>query len=204
MLAGMAKWTSLSLPTITTSRNDCGDCRECCIAYPLLPDERYWPDGKRAGTPCKFLGNGCAIHDQPRPSVCTDFKCSYLKGVVPERPDQNGVIFACQPLDSVCQGQFERWQTNGWFPDSWGKEDLVVSCVECRPKALLALEPGKLCGWFRKLPWRLFVVTSHGLDLLDALHSEKARLRYHAGDTIAVWWCDTPDYAEEILRWWRG
>ena len=59
---------------------ECGTCKQCCITYPLLPNADYWPEGKPTHTPCKHVcEKGCAIHDQPRPNVCTSFRCLWLK-----------------------------------------------------------------------------------------------------------------------------
>jgi hypothetical protein len=75
----------VELPLIIAADRHCGPCTACCVAYPLLPQPDFWPEGKPAYTPCKFLcGQGCSIHDQPRPSVCTDFACAYLRGFVPQ------------------------------------------------------------------------------------------------------------------------
>src|SRR5689334_14891579 len=77
------------------SKNACGACRECCIAYPLRQDPDFWPAGKPAGVPCRHLcASGCAIHALPRPRVCTEFECAYIEKGWGEdwRPDRCGVI----------------------------------------------------------------------------------------------------------------
>lgn len=69
----------------------CNGCTACCVLF-TVPEM----DKPRA-TPCKHLCvNGCAIHDQPRPALCTDFSCCWREE--PSwgeelRPDRNKIIF---------------------------------------------------------------------------------------------------------------
>lgn len=77
----------------------CGGCKLCCYVYPL-------PEfAKRTGTWCKHIcAAGCAIHDQPRPPVCTDFKCLWLLcPAIPSRyrPDQIGIVVQSRPNSIV-------------------------------------------------------------------------------------------------------
>lgn len=69
----------------------CGDCHECCIHY-RVPEMN-----KPAFTPCEHLCKaGCAIHDQPRPPICTEFLCYWMqndKWGDELRPDRNRIIF---------------------------------------------------------------------------------------------------------------
>jgi hypothetical protein len=83
--------------TPAASTRTCGPCRECCIAYPLLPNMNYWPEGKKAYVPCSHLcEGGCGIyHHQDRPYVCVDFMCLWLESGLGDerwRPDRCGVI----------------------------------------------------------------------------------------------------------------
>jgi hypothetical protein len=73
---------AFSLPVVKKEAGlECGGCKECCIAFPLLPNEEYWPEGKPAYKPCRFLcESGCSIHEMPRPKVCTSFRCLYAHG----------------------------------------------------------------------------------------------------------------------------
>jgi hypothetical protein len=81
-----------SLPLCQPPERSCGDCRACCVAFPFLPEEGCWPEGKGAHEPCRFVcAGGCRIHEEPRPSSCTDFVCAYLAGMFPVGPDQCGV-----------------------------------------------------------------------------------------------------------------
>ena len=94
----------MELPLVTT--RTCGPCSACCVSYPLLPIEEFWPDGKPAHAPCKFLCESrCGIHDRARPPVCTEYECAYIKGVVPQRPSECGVLFTCTRVQLLFQGQ---------------------------------------------------------------------------------------------------
>lgn len=69
----------------------CGDCKLCCYVYPI-------PElAKRRRTWCRYAcPQGCAIHDQERPPVCTEFKCMWLAmPTIPERfrPDRIGCVY---------------------------------------------------------------------------------------------------------------
>jgi hypothetical protein len=70
---------------------DCGECQMCCWIY-CIPEM-----GKLGRTDCKHqCAKGCAIHDQPRPSMCTDFVCCWAQlDWWPEelRPDKCHVVF---------------------------------------------------------------------------------------------------------------
>src|ERR1700691_5757676 len=91
--------------------SECGTCKQCCITYPLIPDADYWPDGKPTHTPCKHVcENGCAIHDQPRPYVCTGFECLWLR--FPKigdqmRPDKSGLLMTYTTLRNASLGTLD-------------------------------------------------------------------------------------------------
>jgi hypothetical protein len=83
----------------------CGNCKVCCIAFGLLPHPPWWDEYKPVGEPCKYLcEKGCSIHDQPRPDICGGFKCAYLLGLVPSRPNESGLMFAANSLESLAKG----------------------------------------------------------------------------------------------------
>ena len=73
---------------------ECGRCKLCCYVFHL--EGEFWGGVKRKRTWCKYAkGKGCAMHDQPRPEVCTGFKCLWLDDEeMPEswRPDKSGVL----------------------------------------------------------------------------------------------------------------
>lgn len=80
----------------------CGNCRLCCFIFEL--SDGFWTGGKPRRKWCEHsCAKGCAVHDQPRPSVCENFKCDWLTHPeLPEnwRPDRIGIIL-------VTLGQFE-------------------------------------------------------------------------------------------------
>ncbi len=84
-------------------KRPCGGCKECCILYPV-PDLHKLPN-----TPCPHLCEvGCALHDKPRPEMCTTFLCAWVcdPARFPEanRPDKCGMIFSRQmALGRGCQ-----------------------------------------------------------------------------------------------------
>jgi len=70
---------------------DCGECQVCCWLY-CIPEL-----DKPPRTNCKHqCASGCAIHEQPRPPICTDFVCCWKKLDWPEelRPDKCHVVFS--------------------------------------------------------------------------------------------------------------
>ncbi len=62
-------------------RRTCGGCKLCCYVYgipELAKERRQW---------CKYVcQRGCSLHEQPRPPVCTQFRCLWLTH--PEIPDR--------------------------------------------------------------------------------------------------------------------
>lgn len=69
----------------------CNGCTACCVLF-TVPEM-----DKPRKTPCKHqCDKGCAIHDQSRPAICTEFHCCWC--VEPSwgeelRPDRNNIIF---------------------------------------------------------------------------------------------------------------
>ena len=171
------------------------------IAYPLLPNEGFWPEGKKAAKPCRFLcDKGCSIHDEPRPSVCTNFTCEYINGIVPQRPDQNGVIFATSYVSNALQGSLLDCQVQQLVPAHWEDDDLAISITEALPEAIFRLDPQKVRWWYRKHPWRLFVVIPYGFDMFEY---DCKSIRIRTPD-LSVWFADTPTYADRVISWWNG
>jgi hypothetical protein len=211
-----------SLPVIGKKEASlpCGDCQECCVAFPLLAEEGFWPQ-KPAHQPCRFLcAQGCSIHAQPRPKVCTQFQCCYAAGWLGDaprwRPDKAGVIVYAPKLEVLFPGPWQRWQAH--FPVHWKGTDGGIGILECRPGALLQLEADKVRYWLNKFrqPWhRLIVVLPYGIDPLGIIAAAKAgrdaaagavalNLRLRKSADIAVWWSDDRSYADAIVHWWEG
>ena len=77
----------------------CGACSLCCYVYPLAEF------AKPAGKWCQFkCEQGCSLHDQERPPVCTEFQCVWLQH--PEiparyRPDRIGCLLKYRRLDVI-------------------------------------------------------------------------------------------------------
>lgn len=96
----------------TASANDespdvqrrCGGCQLCCIVY-TVPEM-----DKAAQERCRHLcAAGCAIHDSPRPEICTAFECEWLRNKKwPDnvRPDKSGLVFS--DLGLVATGRRQR------------------------------------------------------------------------------------------------
>ena len=80
------------LPMISCS---CGECHECCVAFALIPEPPWWDEYKPVGAPCRYLcAGGCAIHDSPRPEICTQlFAVFILKDWPRTVPIECGLIF---------------------------------------------------------------------------------------------------------------
>ena len=74
----------------------CGECTECCTGN---LDVEVWGHKATYGTPCYFLNKlevqGCAIYDQGRPPVCTEYICTWKTEdgwPIEMRPDLCGII----------------------------------------------------------------------------------------------------------------
>jgi hypothetical protein len=199
---------AFTLPVVKkeASTLECGGCKECCIAFPLLPNEEFWPEGKPAHKPCRFLcESGCGIHEMPRPNVCTDFRCLYADGLLGSdpsqwRPDNCGVIFHTCSLHVLFQGDLAQFQSPGVLPPHWRDDDTGIGMVETRPNALISLDVSKVRYRLGKLNWRIAVVTPHGFDIHV---TEQRCIRIFREERIAVWWNTDPSYADQVLRWWR-
>jgi hypothetical protein len=77
---------SASLRTIKASR--CGECKECCIAFPICDGDIDKPGNE----PCKHLGDhGCNIYDN-RPAtwqiewLLTHLRSNYNVGEITRHP----------------------------------------------------------------------------------------------------------------------
>ena len=175
----------MELPLVNRT---CGPCKACCVCYPLSPNEEFWPDGKRAYEPCKFLcESGCGIHDRPRPPVCTDYKCEYIEGVVPHRPSECGVIFSCIRVHDLFLGQ---------PPLQFPPDDCGIQVVETCPEAVLRLSSRQVRYWFRRIPWCVTFVLPYGEDLFQHAY------RLRCDRDVAVPWKDDPAYADKVIAWW--
>lgn len=73
------------------NKRHCGDCKACCVAYPIDIEEFTKPEQ----VPCQHLTDrGCGIYAS-RPELCRDFECLWLQGLFPgsDRSDRLGVVF---------------------------------------------------------------------------------------------------------------
>ncbi|NQU25542.1 MAG: hypothetical protein HQ567_30015 [Candidatus Nealsonbacteria bacterium] len=67
----------------------CGGCQVCCyvFAIPEMLSEEF--------AVCKHqCDTGCDIWEQPRPLICTEFKCVWMNSNLPDRyrPDRVGLV----------------------------------------------------------------------------------------------------------------
>ena len=95
-------------PTVENRRkhNVCGECQACCWHF-TVPEM-----DKPRKAPCRHQCDaGCAIHDQPRPAMCTGFRCCWLdeNWDASLRPDRSRII----------------WQRRGQIPDRCGRPHAV-------------------------------------------------------------------------------
>ena len=72
----------------------CNGCKECCYTYTVPEMDK--PRLQWCRHTCE---QGCAIHDCPRPPICTEFHCYWKMSGWSEglRPDQCGAIFRREP-----------------------------------------------------------------------------------------------------------
>ena len=75
----------------------CGECQLCCFVYTVPEME------KPRMEPCKHqCDQGCAIHNEPRPELCTAFRCEWIESESPLpdefRPDKCGMMFQLRPV----------------------------------------------------------------------------------------------------------
>ena len=54
----------------------CGSCTKCCEGW--LSANIYGQEIGE-GNPCRFLTDKCSIYDIPRPYVCGEFRCGWLR-----------------------------------------------------------------------------------------------------------------------------
>jgi len=78
----------------TNIKRSCNGCTACCVIY-TVPEVN-----KPRHTPCQHLcAGGCAIHEQPRPPICSEFLCDWVtnaKWGEELRPDKCGIIYGTQ------------------------------------------------------------------------------------------------------------
>lgn len=91
----------------------CGSCTKCCEGH--LYAEIYGQELTK-GNACRFLTDKCSIYDLPRPHVCGEFRCGWLrneKNFLPDwmRPDisKQIIIFhrlpECEWFEVVSAGE---------------------------------------------------------------------------------------------------
>jgi hypothetical protein len=116
----------------------CGPCQQCCWQY-VIPEL-----DKPRRTNCKYqCAAGCAIHDQVRLPICTDFECCWKQfDWWPEglRPDLCRVIFARHHIPNIGRRLFVgaqatpygHWQKNvrSWAETLARRGDLVLFTYE--------------------------------------------------------------------------
>ena len=190
----------MELPVIGKRENTCNGCVECCVGFPLRPEADFWPEGKKAHEPCRFLKcDGCGIHDQPRPNICTDYVCEYIALNMPDDyyPKNCKVIIS---LQSARKNLFFQADDAKNLPGVDLNENCIL-LVETAQRALLNLESRRIRYYIGKkidVP-RLCCVLPYGIDHMyggEGLHCRGSR------EGIFVAWKDTPDYAHEVKAWW--
>ena len=92
---------------MTNQKRECGDCNMCCKVYSIdsgLFEEDKTHVFKKDYEWCKHCekGVGCKIYEK-RPSACSDFKCGWLMGVVPEewKPNKVGFVVTVEKEESL-------------------------------------------------------------------------------------------------------
>ena len=100
---------------VQSRKRTCGGCNLCCFTYPLPELEK----GRREW--CKHVcPNGCSLHNQPRPPVCEEFKCMWLRNpTVPDRyrPDRIGCVASLQSSKVVHISQ--AFRNAAYKPDAY-------------------------------------------------------------------------------------
>ena len=185
-----------SLPLCQPPGPSCGECRACCVAFPFLPEEGFWPEGKRAHEPCRFIcASGCRIHEEPRPSGCTDFVCAYLAGNFAVRPDQCGVIFHDRSV-AFCREIENRL---GLQVESDGRPAMLY---EMRAGAILEMDRESVRAGFEKMKSPYLLAVPFGLDTMYGGQIRGARSDLQR--TIVCLVSDRPAYADRVIDWWLG
>ena len=94
----------------------CGECRSCCVVFPLPVLD------KPAGVPCRLLGPaGCTVHEQGLPEVCRQYACYWLEHEsLPDgsRPDRIGLVVTESGAVSVAGREIPVLVINLLEPDS--------------------------------------------------------------------------------------
>jgi hypothetical protein len=188
------------------TKNTCNGCTECCVAFPLLPQQGWWPEGKPAHTPCRFLAcDGCSIHDHARPSVCIDYECGWITHGLPAsfRPKESKVIISYCTLKSV----FQR-ATFGAQSDTYlDMDDPVCTFTETAQRALVKLDAHKLRWHLGKnltMP-RWVGVVPYGIDNLTKGSTTNAdHIRLYPDADLLVLFREEGYYAAEVYMWWKN
>lgn len=192
--------------------NRCGECTECCVAFPFLPEKGWWDDGKKAGAPCRFLKTGCTIHDQPRPTLCTSYRCEWLNGGFGSyaeewRPDRCGIIVSAQDTATLFLTD------DGLRQCGYRGAEMGIHIQECRPRALISLDRHRLyyrlCKTIKARFHRELEFVMVNPCGCDVLFSDSARFRiqdYRIAQGFGVAWTTDEQrrYAEELHQWWCG
>jgi hypothetical protein len=189
---------TFSLHVLTPKKLECGECRECCIAFPLEPHPDYWPDGKPTNQPCTFLcDKGCGIHDDPnRPKVCCDFVCSWVDGQfgmnAPDwRPDKLGLI--------VSWGRVEKIRV----ADMQNVGGACFQIMEAKPGRIVEIDPHALRYRLgRRVGYDAVKVIPYGLD-----HKKHNVQVMEGGNVFCCFNADdaaSEAYADKVLDWWKG
>lgn len=85
---------------------ECGSCRACCFAVPILEPELTKPGGEW----CKHVGPkgapGCTIYSQ-RPPVCSGYKCLWLadETLLPDEYQPNRIGFIVEFSEQRIDGK---------------------------------------------------------------------------------------------------
>jgi hypothetical protein len=119
--------------------------------------------------------------------VCTDYKCEYIRGFVPHRPSECGVIFSCNRVHDLFLGQ---------PPLQFPPDEIGIQVVETCPEAVLRLSSRQVRYWFRRIPWCVAFVLPYGVDL------DRCPLSFRGHRDVAVPWNDDPAYADKVIEWW--
>jgi len=94
---------------LDNSLRSCEGCNACCVVLRIKELE------KAPGIPCEHLaGKRCGIY-LDRPTVCRDYRCPWLQGVLPDwmKPAKCGVLVQPQPKKEDCCEVHELWPNAG-------------------------------------------------------------------------------------------
>lgn len=183
----------------------CGECNACCVAFPLLPNEKWWPEGKKASEPCRHLKDGgcgnCGIY-KDRPKVCSAFQCSYLEGRfgadLSMRPDKLGLMFYRPDLNVTAGSIIDDLKDMGYLKKWAELDDLSSVCVELRPNVLMEVDIKVIEKGVGKYIYPTMFVP-YGMDLI---HGPNARRVPPLRKPVWVAWQTQAqaEYACKVLR----